>query len=186
MGIETLVTESNEKDFPMLGKLCDEFKINIALHNHPKDSHYWNPDMVLKGIEGQSKRIGSCSDTGHWVRSGLNPVECLKKLDGHVISLHFKDLVDGHDAPWGTGKSDVKGQMAELKRQGFRASSRWSTSTTGARTTPTWPSAPNTSSRPPTNWRPRNERLAVAGTATIREVVVGATCGRPMLTCRGA
>jgi sugar phosphate isomerase/epimerase/HEAT repeat protein len=120
MGIETLVTESDEKDFPLLSKLCDEYKINIALHNHPKESHYWNPDTVLKGIEGQSKRIGSCSDTGHWVRSGLVPVECLKKLEGHVISLHFKDLADGHDVPWGTGKGDVKGQLAELKRQGFK------------------------------------------------------------------
>ena len=120
VGLETLVTESNEKDFPMLGKLCDEFKINIALHNHPKESHYWNPDTVLKGVEGQSKRIGSCSDTGHWIRSGLVPVECLKKLDGHVISLHFKDLADGHDVPWGTGKGDVKGQLTELKRQGFK------------------------------------------------------------------
>ena len=119
MGIETLVTESDEKEFPRLGKLCDEYKINIALHNHPKPSHYWDPEIVLKGVEGQSKRIGSCSDTGHWVRSGLVPVECLKKLDGHVISLHFKDLADGHDVPWGTGKSDIKGQLTELKRQAF-------------------------------------------------------------------
>jgi sugar phosphate isomerase/epimerase len=36
---------------------------------------------------------------------------------------HFKDLDmfgDGHDLPWGTGKGDAKGMMAELKRQGYK------------------------------------------------------------------
>ena len=85
--------------------------------------------------------MGSCADTGHWLRSGLNPLECLKKLDGRVICLHFKDLVPDepkaqeqavakkkkkgesqpmHDGPWGTGVGNVKAQMAELKRQNFR------------------------------------------------------------------
>jgi len=124
LGLETFVTEANEKDFPLLDKLTAEYKINIALHNHPKPSHYWNPDIILKGIAGHSDRIGSCSDTGHWARSGLNPLECLKKLEGHIISLHFKDLNkmagDGHDVPWGTGACDAKAMLAELKRQNFK------------------------------------------------------------------
>jgi sugar phosphate isomerase/epimerase len=68
------------------------------------------------------------------MRSGLDPVECLKKLDGRVICLHFKDLVPDdpnagppppngarkmHDVPWGTGQGNVKGMMAELQRQHF-------------------------------------------------------------------
>ena len=51
------------------------------------------------------------------------PVEALKKLEGRVLHLHFKDLsepVKGHDVPWGTGRSNMKGIMAELKRQGFK------------------------------------------------------------------
>jgi L-ribulose-5-phosphate 3-epimerase UlaE len=27
----------------------------------------------------------------------------------------------GHDVPWGTGKGDVKGMLAELKRQNLKA-----------------------------------------------------------------
>jgi sugar phosphate isomerase/epimerase len=75
---------------------------------------------VLAALEGRSKRMGSCSDTGHWPRSGLVPVECLKKLEGHIIELHFKDITDGVDQPWGTGKGDARAMLAELKRQGFR------------------------------------------------------------------
>jgi sugar phosphate isomerase/epimerase len=40
-----------------------------------------------------------------------------------VEHLHFKDLSEpgkGHDVPWGTGRSDMKGIMTELKRQGFK------------------------------------------------------------------
>jgi sugar phosphate isomerase/epimerase len=125
MGIETIVSEPGEDAMETLDKLCGEFDINVAIHNHPKPSHYWNPDTVLKAVEGRSKRIGACTDTGHWVRSGLKPLECLKKMEGRIISLHFKDLNElspaAHDVPWGTGVSNVKEMLAEIHRQGIKA-----------------------------------------------------------------
>ena len=120
VGLETIVSEAPEDSFDLLDKLTEEYKINVALHNHPKPSHYWDAETVLKGIEGHSKRIGSDADTGHWIRSGLKPLECLKKLEGHIVSSHFKDLKDGHDVPWGTGNGDAKGMLEELARQGFK------------------------------------------------------------------
>ncbi len=124
MGIETIVSEPNPKDLPMIGKLCDEFGINVAIHNHPKASRYWNPDTVLAACKGLTKRIGACADTGHWARSGLDPIECLKKLKGRIISFHFKDLNKkergGHDVPWGTGGCDAAGMLAEIRSQGFK------------------------------------------------------------------
>ena len=121
MGIETIASEPKEDAFETLDKLSEEYGINVAIHNHPKPSRYWNPDTVLKVCRGRGKRIGACADTGHWARSGLNPIECLKKLDGRIISLHFKDLnkfgPDAHDVPWGTGVCDVKGMLAEIHRQ---------------------------------------------------------------------
>jgi sugar phosphate isomerase/epimerase len=127
MGIETIVSEPAEPAMQMLDGLCEEYGINIAIHNHPKASgaHYWNPDTVLKTCQGRSKRIGSCADTGHWVRSGLDPLESLKKLEGRIVSLHFKDLNEktpnAHDVPWGTGVCDVKAMLAELNRQKVKA-----------------------------------------------------------------
>ena len=67
------------------------------MHNHPHatpDYENWNPDNVLALVKGHSKRIGACCDTGHWVRSGLDPVECLKKMEGRIISLHLKDVAE--------------------------------------------------------------------------------------------
>ncbi len=125
MGIETIVSEPTEDAFDTLEKLCEQYGINVAIHNHPNPSHYWNPDTVLKVCKGRSKRIGACADTGHWVRSGLNPIECLKKLEGRIINFHFKDLnkagQDLRDVPWGTGVSDVKGMLTEVRRQGLKA-----------------------------------------------------------------
>jgi sugar phosphate isomerase/epimerase len=141
MGIDTLVAEPEAAALDTVERLCKEYNIKVAIHNHPKPSHYWNPDTVLEAVQGRTPLMGACADTGHWLRSGLDPVECLKQLQGRVITLHFKDLVPDepqaqpnapetakqkqseskamHDVPWGTGVGNVKAQMAELKRQGF-------------------------------------------------------------------
>ena len=124
LGLENFSAEPEPDAFDVVEKLVKEFGIKVALHNHPEPSRYWNPDVVLAAVKGRDARIGSCSDTGHWTRSGLAPVDCLKKLDGRVIELHFKDLGEfgkheAIDLPWGTGKSDARGILAELKRQGF-------------------------------------------------------------------
>ncbi|MGD8499440.1 MAG: hypothetical protein PVJ86_02265, partial [Phycisphaerales bacterium] len=53
MGIETIVSEPPEDAFDLIDKLCKEYKISVALHNHPKPSHYWDPDTVLRLCEGR-------------------------------------------------------------------------------------------------------------------------------------
>jgi sugar phosphate isomerase/epimerase len=119
MGIEVLVTETPPNE--VHEALTKEFGIKYALHNHPKT---WQPDKVLKASEGKNKLIGSCSDTGHWMRADFVPVDTFKKLEGRVEHSHFKDLNEfgekAHDVAWGTGRGDAKGMLAELKRQGFK------------------------------------------------------------------
>ncbi len=133
MGIKVLVAEPETHNkmeelgpvMDVVEKLAKEYNIAVAIHNHPGPKNfYWNPDTILAAVKGRSPLLGACADVGHWVRSGLDPVECLKKLEGRVITLHFKDLNEAgpkaHDVPWGTGISNPKGMMAELKRQGFK------------------------------------------------------------------
>ncbi|MGC9943482.1 MAG: TIM barrel protein [Verrucomicrobiota bacterium] len=123
-GIGILVAEPQPDALDTVEKLCKEYNIKVAIHDHPKGhSIYWNPDSVLAAIKGRTPLMGACADVGHWMRSGLDPLECIKKLDGHIICLHFKDLnkmgPDAHDVPWGTGVGKTKELMAELKRQNF-------------------------------------------------------------------
>ncbi len=131
MGIETIVSEPPEDALGLIDKLCQEYQIGVALHNHPKGrSFYWSPDTVLRVCEGRSKWIGACADTGHWTRSGIDPLEAIKKLGaaGRIRSLHFKDLHEfgndstAHDVIWGTGVSKAREVLAELARQGFEGS----------------------------------------------------------------
>lgn len=125
MGVEVITAEPKPESLDVVERLCREYKIKVAIHNHPAPSRYWNPDKVLEACKGRSRWIGACADTGHWVRSGVNPVEALRKLEGRIISFHLKDIGEfgnrkAHDVIWGTGKADVKGMLIELDRQNFR------------------------------------------------------------------
>jgi sugar phosphate isomerase/epimerase len=125
MGIETIVSEPDYDAFKMLDKLAQEYGINVAIHNHPKPSKYWNYEKVLEVSKGCSERIGACADTGHWMRSGIKPVEALKALEGRIVSFHLKDLNEfgkrsAHDTIWGQGKADMDAILKELKRQHFK------------------------------------------------------------------
>jgi len=127
LGLYGITTESVES-IDVIEKLVKEYDIHVGFHDHPKrpnDPSYrmWDPNYVLSVVKGRDARIGSCADVGHWVRSGLNPVDCLKILKGRIISSHLKDLnersLDAHDVPYGTGVSDVPAVLNELKRQHF-------------------------------------------------------------------
>ncbi|NUQ64098.1 MAG: sugar phosphate isomerase/epimerase [Pirellulales bacterium] len=125
MGIQTIVSEPPLDAFDLIEKLCEQYQINVALHNHPEPSRYWNPDTVLTATKGRGNRIGACADTGHWMRSGINPLDAVRKLEKRIISFHLKDLnkyghKDAHDVPWGTGQAGLKAVLAEVCRQGFQ------------------------------------------------------------------
>ncbi|PWU10475.1 MAG: endonuclease [Verrucomicrobia bacterium] len=124
MGLDTLVGEPDPEALDTVEKLCKEYQVRVAIHDHPRPSRYWNPQAVLDAIKGRGPLMGACADTGHWIRSGLDPVECLRTLEGHIFCLHFKDLNEksrrAHDVPWGSGAGQAKAMMTELKRQGFR------------------------------------------------------------------
>lgn len=127
MGSRTIVCEPPPDAFDAIEKLAEEYGIGVAVHNHPRGpgSRYWSPDEVLKVVKGRGKRIGACCDTGHWVRSGLDPVECLKKMEGRIITLHLKDVAEwgkpeARDVPLGTGKGRYEDVLGELHRQGFK------------------------------------------------------------------
>jgi len=127
MGMKFISCEPALKDWDLVEQLAKKYNIKIAVHNHPKPSTYWNPDALLSAISTRSKLLGSCADVGHWRREGLNQIDCLKKLQGRINTLHFKDIMpkeEGvawqHDVIWGKGILDVKGMLQELKRQNFK------------------------------------------------------------------
>jgi sugar phosphate isomerase/epimerase len=127
MGMRAVTTESVES-MDTIERLVKEYDIMVGFHDHPKrannpDYRMWDPKYVLSVLKGRDKRIGSCADTGHWLRSGLKPLECLRILKGRIISSHLKDLnemaPDAHDVPYGTGVADIPALLKELRSQHF-------------------------------------------------------------------
>jgi sugar phosphate isomerase/epimerase len=128
MELRAITTESVDA-IDTIEKMVKEFDIMVGFHDHPKkdnDPSYrmWDPNYVLSVVKDRDSRIGSCADTGHWVRSNLKAVDCLRILKGRIISSHLKDLNemgnrDAHDQPFGTGVSDVPAILEELHKQHF-------------------------------------------------------------------
>ncbi|MDZ7331497.1 MAG: sugar phosphate isomerase/epimerase [candidate division KSB1 bacterium] len=125
MGITTIMAEPEFEDFPLVEKLVQEYDIQVAVHNHPQPSRYALPDTVWKYVKNLDKRIGSCADTGHWLRSGVVPVEALRLLKSRVLSIHLKDLNefgirDAYDVPFGKGVANIHDILAELTLQDYK------------------------------------------------------------------
>jgi sugar phosphate isomerase/epimerase len=109
IGIETFISEPAPEAMDTIEKFCDEYDINLAIHNHDQKAspQYWHPEGVLKVCQGRSKRIGACGDIGYWMRSGIDPITAVSTLKDRLITIQMHDLhelsPEGHDVPWGTG-----------------------------------------------------------------------------------
>jgi hypothetical protein len=125
MGITTIETEPQDADYPILEPLVKEYNIRIAIHNHPEPSKYAKPGTVLERLQGRDVRIGSGADTGHWMRGGLRPVDCLKMLSGRITDVHIKDRSDFgtakgvDDVAFGQGRANIRDILAELTLQDY-------------------------------------------------------------------
>ena len=123
LGLSWISAEPPTEMLPAIAKMAKESGVRVAIHNHPVPTRYYDPGALLKTIEPYGSEIGLCADTGHWARSGFNPLEKLRLTLPKVVTLHFKDLNEwtkqAKDQPWGTGVSDAAGMLAALRQAGF-------------------------------------------------------------------
>lgn len=122
-GLSYITAEPKKEFWDLADSLGGAYGIKIAIHDHPKPNAYQHPDSVLAAIQGH-KNIGACADIGHWSRNGLDPVECMKKLEGHIYGAHLKDIVKfddpkAADTLVSKGVINIPAALAELKRQNF-------------------------------------------------------------------
>lgn len=126
MGLYSVCTESTEQIAAWEAN-AKEFDLKVAFHEHggsmsnPKYK-VWNPLYILGVVESRDQRVGACADLGHWCTSELKPVECLRILNGRIISVHLKDKATYGKAPVvvaGQGVVDVAACLEELKKQKF-------------------------------------------------------------------
>ena len=124
-GVKFVTAEPSLTMWDSIDSLAGVYGVKVAIHEHWKGvSRYWSPDSVLAAIKNHPN-FGACADLGHWPKSGINPLEAVQKLSGHIIGVHLKDIAAYNnpalkDVPVGTGVVDFPAIFAELKKQNFK------------------------------------------------------------------
>jgi L-ribulose-5-phosphate 3-epimerase len=125
LGVKFVTAEPPVHLWDSIDSLAGVYKMKVAIHEHWKGvSAYWHPDSVLAAIQGH-RNFAVCADLGHWPKSGIDPVDAVKKLSGHIIAIHLKDIAAYNDPKLkdvtvGTGVVNFPAVFAELKKQNFR------------------------------------------------------------------
>ena len=123
MGIPTLSADPvpDAETMDVVEKLVEEYGIKIAIHNHGPKSRYSTVGDILKVVEGRHENLGACVDTGHFLRSGVDPVEAIRRLGKRVHGVHLKDWagVEGEWPVFGEGKLDMVGVFKALREIEF-------------------------------------------------------------------
>jgi len=126
MGLYAVCTESTEM-IAAWEAAAIRTDVKVAFHEHggsmsrPKYK-VWHPLYIRGVVESRDPRVGACADLGHWCTSNLVPVECLRILDGRIISVHLKDKEKNGKSivvPAGKGVVNVAACLEELKKQKF-------------------------------------------------------------------
>lgn len=124
-GIKNLSADPTEDAFDSLDKLCEEFQIRIAIHNHGPGARYDKVTDVLNAIKGRNPLIGACADLGHYIRSAEDPVRVINLLEGRLYGIHLKDFAEQKSKTKGVilgqGQLDVAGVFKALKKVNFPA-----------------------------------------------------------------
>lgn len=118
--VEVLTADPAPEAFDSLDRLCEEFQIKIAIHNHGPKARYDRVEDTLKAIEGRHPFIGACVDTGHAIRSGEAPEEVIRALGDRVHSIHLKDWEFNSDETiLGEGDLNLERVVAALQEINF-------------------------------------------------------------------
>ena len=93
MGIRSLSANPtpDKATFDLLDKLCAEYDVAIAIHNHGPGHRYNKISDVEKVVKDRHPKIGACVDTGHYLRSDEDPVEAIQRFGKRVFGCHLKD-----------------------------------------------------------------------------------------------
>jgi inosose dehydratase len=120
---KTITADPSPDSFDSLDKLCEEYQVRIAIHNHGPGHRYDKLGDVQKAVKDRHKLIGACIDTGHTLRSDEDPVKWAAELGPRVFALHIKDVKERksqtHDVVIGTAHLDLVDLFKTLRKIKF-------------------------------------------------------------------
>jgi inosose dehydratase len=101
LGIKYLTADPTPDSFDSLDKLCDQYKIAIAIHPHGPSGkgarhRWWSAEVILAAVKDHHELIGTCLDTGHLIRMAqlgeqLDPAQQVRVMGKRNFGMHLKD-----------------------------------------------------------------------------------------------
>jgi L-ribulose-5-phosphate 3-epimerase len=125
LGAKFVTTEPPLNMLNSIDSLAGAYGIKVAIHEHWKGvSQYWNPDTTLMALKDHPN-FGVCADLGHFPKSGIDPLDAVKKFKGRIIAIHMKDIAAFNqpalkDVRVGSGVVNFPAIFQELKDQQFK------------------------------------------------------------------
>src|SRR5512144_1436514 len=96
--------------------------MSVGLHGHEKKSspHTRHPAPVAKHCQAFSSAVGAFSDTGHWIRSELDPADGVAILKDRIVGFEIHDLhafnASGRGVPLGGGVGNLPKMLETLAK----------------------------------------------------------------------
>lgn len=98
-------------------------ELRLAIHNHGPHLPWETIEEIEEALSMRHPNLGACVDTGHFIRSGIDPVEAIRRFGRRVHGVHLKDFVaEGALADGcilGRGKLDLDATLRALREVGF-------------------------------------------------------------------
>ena len=107
LGIMYLSADPDPACFDDLDKLVEKYDIAIGIHNHGPGHRYAKIETIASAIKDHHPKIGCCVDTGHFLRSKIDPVDAVETFGTRVYGVHLKDVKDAEEFTV-LGKGDLR------------------------------------------------------------------------------
>ncbi len=92
--IPLLTISPSSEVLPELDALCAAHPgVKLAIHNHGPHLAWETIEEIEAAIAPRHPNLGACVDTGHFIRSGVDPVEAIGRFGRRVHGVHLKDFV---------------------------------------------------------------------------------------------
>lgn len=125
LGMKALTAEIDPEAYDFTQGLCDEYGINLALHNHGRKHRYGTIEQLTQAFSRTGPRIGLCLDTGWLIDAGGDPLEAVDLFRERLYGVHLKDFTydergeNRRDVIIGTGSLDLPAFMRTLNDMSY-------------------------------------------------------------------
>ena len=118
-GIKAITADITPQACAVTQKLCDEYDVNIAIHNHGRKHLYGRMSKLDELFASTSRRFGLCLDTAWLLDVGEDPLRAVARYSDRLYGLHLKDFSfdsqgKPHDVIVGQGGLDLPRLMRML------------------------------------------------------------------------